>query len=687
MSALADNATLAARKMLLEGLTGRQSRFAQIRKYEDAYNGVPGVALKGRNNVPFDGVVLGGYVDTIVAEVTADNSFTFSAKREQDKKSADMLTAAAEIETSADRGDWDGAIQDARFLACLSGRGFLKPVFSNIPRFKADLQVPDHYDMVVENAGPRHLDEHMYKHQMNIFRSGADLKAAAADGFYDKGQVQILLSRQNDETYQKRMQDEFGNKAARLTGFGITFQNSEYVGTSLFNLTESVIQYEGKWYYLLWDPKLCTWVRFQPLEEVIELAKDFPGRSPWYTFAYHRHPHLFWSKAPADDIYPVAYSMKKILNLTLDEQEKNVWDMRAYDPKIFRNPSQLLYRQNGLVRATLKQGQNIQDGIYSFQTKDHSAITVNLVQWMDNFLGQKTGITADAQGSSKEERVGILVSNLTQVTKRLGLSNRTFKEALTGIGTALDYGFYEYLREDYAVKLLGPKGAQWEEKITRRDTEKEFSITVSDGSDEARANEVETARMQAGLDRMTADPNLQKEVNPRWRARQELKVMGLDDEQMRVALDTKNEADEEVLARAAQAIADCLEGKELYEMYRKASTGFVQKIFDFCDDNYPLLPPEALAEMSPRERAKYQEEMKEYDKLMAYATAHLPIVQENMARAAASVLAAGGQLELAPEGGAPSTAPALPGEPSMAGYSVPNAPLQPGAVEEAPMPV
>lgn len=631
--------------MLLEGMTGRQARFNKIRKMEDMYNGVPGSALKGRSNITFDGVVMGGYIDTLVAAETAGQfSFVFNHTREQDKKDADMMSAAAARETAPDRGNWDAAIQDARFLGSLSGRGFLKPVFASIPRFKADLLVADHYDMVTELAGGSNLDTHLYKFQMNIFRDLDELKSAAADGFYDDEQVRTLFARSVNQEYKKEVADQFGYKAARLTGFGINMQTDAYVGTSLFNLTEGVIFFRGQWLYLLFDPKLKTWVRAEELVKVCPWAEQFPGRGPWATFATHRNPFTFWSKAPADDIYPVAYTMKKIVNLTVDNLEKRNWNMRAYDPKIFRTPSQLLWKRDGLVRATLKEGQDISKGIFTFETPDTTNITINLAQWLDNFLGQKTGITADAQGASKEDKVGILVSNIEQVSKRLGLSNRTFSEALVSIGVMLDYGFYTFLRGPMAVKILGPKGAQWEEQITRDTTQKEFSITVSDGAEDAQKTAQDVERKSAGLDRISKDKNLAAAVNPRWRAREELKMMGYDEEDARLALDLNNEADAEVLSKAAQAIQDCLEGKLLYKMHRDATTGFVQKILSFIDDNYDLVPPEMMAKMTPSDRKKYRADMAEYDKLLAYAIAHIPIAQENAVRAATSVLASRGAM-------------------------------------------
>ena len=122
-------------------------------------------------------------------------------------------------------------------------------------------------------------------------------------------------------------------------------------------------------------------------------------------------------------------------------------------------------------------------------------------------------------------------------------------------------------------------------------------------------------------------------------------------------------------------------------MVRNATTGFVAKILDFCDDNFPLLPPEALAEMSAGERRAYEAKMVQQDKLVAYAQAHIPIAQKNAVNAAMSVIAARGQSSLPPEGGLPgaAAATAAPVGSSPMGGGAP-APLQPAAAPAgAPM--
>jgi hypothetical protein len=646
---LADEAVEVSFKMLEAGLKARAPRFNDIKKNEDMAAGITGPALKGRNNVPFDSIVMGGFLDTLLANTDEPVDVRFGRTREQDKLAADKVTAAWNREMGPNRCALEDKVLDTKNLAAVSGRGFMKLFVESAPQFGVDLSVCDHWDMVTEYKGGADLDKHLYKFQMNIFRDASELKFGADHGFYDKTQVRLLVNRYKDTSLFKKNSELLAEKASRWQAFGLESGIDSYVGTLLYRLTEGVIRFKGRWYYILFSAETRTWIRFQPLEEVFAHAKEFPGRGAWVSYATHRHPFLFWSKAPADDVRPIGYTMKKVVNLTLDNLEKRNWDMTAYNPKIFTDPGQLLYRQDGLVRANIKNGEDISKGIFKFQTPDTTSITINLTQWLDNFLGQKSGITPDSQGSSNQDKVGIYYGNIEQLSKRMRLNNKMYRKMYADLGTIFDYGLYEHLREPYAVKLIGIQGARWEEEITRDDTDRDFAITVTSGLEEDEKDAKLRAEREKSLTSIETNPLLFKKINPNWLLRQRLKNSGYTDEQVREALDVNADGDEEVMANAAQAIQDCLEGKEYIALYRGATGGFIQKILDFAADKFPLIPDTEIAKLRPSQQKRYYEDMKKFDRLVEYAKAHLPLVEQNMKNQFLAASAAG-MFNPAPEG-------------------------------------
>lgn len=628
----ADKATQAACLMLEAGLLARQPRFDFIRKNEDMYNGVNKPALKGRSNIPFDAIVMGGFVDTIMSNINEPIDLQFDRTREQDKLSADKVTAVWQRESSPNRGAWNDKIQDARFLAALSGRGFNKLYMGNVPKFKSDLETCDHYDMVTEPQGGAYLDNHLYKFQMNIFRTKGEMQAGVGAGYYDKTQVRkLILAAQNPDLY-KKIQDQYNNKLNRYAAFGIDINANSYIGQTLYGLTEGVINYNSHWYYIVFSYETKTWVRFEPLEAVFPWAKEYPGRGAWVSWATNRHPFLFWTKAPADDIRPIAYSMKKIVNLTIDNLEKRNWDMKAYDPKMFTDPSQFLYKQDGLVRATVKPGMDLRNGIYQFQTPDTTGITINLTEYLNNFVGQKTGVTPDAQGASQADTNGINFSNIQATSKRMMLQNKMFHKAASDLGIMFDYGLYEYLREPYAVKILGNDGIRWEEDVTRQDAEKEFSVTVVSKTEEDEKNGALMSKKREMFKDIEANPLLLKELNIPMYVKEKLKFAGYNDEQSRYLLDKSNDADDILMAQCAQAIQEIIEDETFVCINRNATTAYVNKIINFAQMSFPLYPDDEVKKMSYAEQEKYKKDMLKYDRLVKFAETHLPFAQQNMQR-------------------------------------------------------
>lgn len=664
----ADVAVERAIKMFDAGMKAREKRFKDIKKNEDAYNGITSSAIRGRSNIPFDCVVMGGFIDTLMANVDEPIALNFGRKREQDKMSSDKVTAVWEIESAPDKGDWDGKTMDTKLLAALSGRAFIKEWSDSVNGFRNHFEVVDHYDMVVENK-TGDIDLANYKFQQNIFRSRQDLLQGVMEGWYDRQAVHDIFISYNDPELFKKSQEAATEQASRYSNFGMEI-GTDYIGTKLYRFIEGAVYMDGKWMYILFSKEACKAIRYCPLEEVCPHAAEHPGKALWASAATNPHPFIFWTKAPADDIRPIGVTMKKTVNTMLDANTKNTYDMTAYDPRFFKSPTDLLWREDGLVRATPPQGRQISEGLYKFTTRDSTTVSINLVQWMDNFLGQKTGITADAQGTSKEDRVGILYSNLQQVSKRMMLTNKRFNSMYVSLGIMFDHGLYKCLREPMAVKLIGNDGINWDEEVTTEDAEKDFSISVLSGLQETQKNMVANQKKGEGFKQIAVDPILKSKINGEWYAREYLKWLGYTDEQVRVAMDINNGGSDEVLAHAAQAIQDCLEGKEYIQLYRGATFAFVEKILNFAADKFPLIPDDMVAQMSGSKQKKYQEDMKKYDRLVAHAQKHVPIAQENAQRALVQTMTINAMSNPgAPNGGpagAPNGQPVNPQETALA---------------------
>ncbi|MES2224986.1 MAG: hypothetical protein V4478_03290 [Patescibacteria group bacterium] len=618
---LADKALAVAIKQFDTATLFQKPVFDRIQKNEDMLAGKSAPALKGRNNVPLDTVIMNGFQDTMLAGTDEPVNVKFKNQREQDLKSSRKVSAVWEREKQPSRGNFDAFILDSKWLASTSGRGFIKHWVESLPKFRACMDAVDHFDMLAEPMGGPYLDRHLFKGQQNIFRTNGELDAMVAAGVYNANQVSLLKAAFTPEM-RKQNEDRYKFKLMRYAAMGMDVSSNDFIGEALYGMVEWVMFFEGEWRYMVFSYQAKTWVRFELLSDVFAHAKDYPGRGSWVSYATNRHPKMFWSRAILDDIRPIAYTMKKVLNLSLDNLEKRNWDMKAYDPKVFTDPTQLLYKQDGLAKATLERGKSIQAGIYQFTTPDTTGITINLNEYLDRFISTKTGVTTESQGDADAQTNGIYFGNLQQSQNRLSLKNKMFMQAVYDIGVIFDYGCWEHLNEKYAVKIMGPSGIEWEEEVRRDDLEREFSIDITGGNDEEKQNAEMLARKNQTLASIELNPALMSKVNPMWMLREKLTAGGYDDEKIRVALDTQNDGDEEIFSEAAEAIYMIVEGKKP-KLNRGATSGYVQKIVDFCYDT------ESLSDQV-------------FANLMAFAELHIPIAQQNMIRRARSVIATQG---------------------------------------------
>ena len=609
LKSIADAAVLVAVKQVETAARFQQPRFDDIRKNEDMYLLKDTPALYGRNNIPFDGVLMQGFITTLISKIDESINIEFDSDLDEKKRSAKKLNYIYQQETAADRADWNSADLEGKKLAALSGRAITKLYIESDPEFCAKIAPIDHFDFLCEPQGGRDLDKHLYKGQKNIFRSKEDIEDRAKRGIYDNGQANELFSRVGNSELKKN--DElYKNKLNRALVLGLDTESNNYVGVEMYRLIEWVMYYKGEWYYMLFHYETATWIRFDKLKNVFSVAKRFPGRGPWSSWATDIDSFNFWSLSPADQIRPVAAYMKKIVNLTADNLEKRNWDMTAYDPKVFTDPRQLIFRQNGLVKATLKPGESINNHIFKFQTPDTTAITINLLEYFNGFLGEQSGITRGAKGVAETDKVGIAFANLEQVADRIGLTNKLYVQHHINLGQMFKFGVADHLPKKYITKITGPRGLEVEEFLTSEELTTDLKIVIRGGNAEQKANMAITAKKQLALDRIAKDPSLAGRANASVRLREELRIAGYNEEEIRQFLDTQNDADSSILQEAAEAIAEIVDEGTMPKLNRGANMAYVERVYSEAYDNDGL-------------------DDKQFNMLLDYVKKTLPVARRN----------------------------------------------------------
>lgn len=611
---LADKLVEIALKQFESGFNFKKVRMEDIRENEEFYYGRKVKVPKGRIFIPLP--VMSGFVDHLMSKIDDPPVITYNYTDLADLKIAMKTSAAWQKESHPTRENWPQKDRWAKKLACFSGRAIYKIFAESDPRYKSHLEVVDYEDFVCEPMGGGDLEKHLFCGQDNIFRTKDQLLKNARSGLYDSAQVRKLIRDTGDETLEKN-KDIYSGKRERLAQLGLNLESNTYHGQPIFRFIEWVMDYNGEKYYLLFDWFTKNWVRAHKLKDIFE-----SNLIPWESWATHEDAFVFWSKAPCDDVRPAADSIDTLFSQVIENRNKKNLGQRAYDPDIFPDPSELEWRPNGLVRATaMKKNKTISQGIYEFQVGDITN-TIDLVTFMDNFIGRKTGITPEAEGAlEKDQKVGIYFGSLQQIADRLGLYNKSYRESWERLGLKYAWGLHDHMNEKMSVKIIGEQGVEWED-LVRGEAKKapDFDIDIEGGSAEIMANEAKSKKRENSLMLLVKRPELGQQLNPNWLVQEILRQGQWEEEQIRIAM-SRETTNLELLSEASQAIQMILKGKAP-KINRGADTSFIQKIIDFAIDK--------------------DLKMDIYTKMMAYAQAHMEIAVRNMTRKAVMIQAGQG---------------------------------------------
>ena len=624
---LADTLTSIAVKQLGVGIKFRQPRLDDILKAEELYFNRKTKTLKGRFNIPLP--IMSGFVDTLVAKIDDEITINYDHTEEADKIKARKVQAAWRFDSAPTRGMW--AIKDilVKKLAIFSGRGIYKAFAESDPYYQFCFDIVDAFDFIAEPNGGWHLENHLFCGQENIFKTKKQLEEGVASELYNAENVKSILLSTSDEKLQIN-RDLFQNRAKRLQGFGLDATSNNYVGQDIYALVEWNMAWNGKRYYILFEPVTGLWVRFAPLEEITGTPeKGCQPRYVWKSWATHYDAWNFWSKAPVDDIRPIAEGMKVITNFMFDDVQKKLWGQRIFDAEIIVDPAQLEWdRPDKLIQAVLPAGKKLSDGVYEFQTNDNSSMVISLVDYFRGFIGTESGVTPQTKGESDEKILGIAKINEGEVADRLGLYNKFYVQCYAELGLAYLSGLKEHMDEKLLIRMIGEAGAESAE-LTKEDLNFTSApdVRITGGKSEARKNEaLQEKKIVALTGAIAIAPEL---FSKKVVSESILQNGGWDPDEITSLMDVSSDGNEEESIRASQAIQDLLVDKKI-DIYNGATTRFVEKILRFASAKV-LKPDQKI-------------------RLMNYAQAHQPIIMKNMAMKAQREIT---QAQLANPAGAP----------------------------------
>src|SRR5439155_11190817 len=126
-------------------------------------------------------------------------------------------------------------------------------------------------------------------------------------GWYDGQQVSKLLSA--SLMMKKEQLEEMDTREQSMRSLGLNLKAYSYVGQEVYSFVTWGMVYNGVRQYLMFEPKTKIWIRAHKLDDVFKRKSDEPELWPFVSWATHYDTWNFWSKAPADDVYPIHDAM------------------------------------------------------------------------------------------------------------------------------------------------------------------------------------------------------------------------------------------------------------------------------------------------------------------------------------------------------------------------------------------
>ncbi len=593
-----DDIARLAKQLLSECLVFKQPRMEQIVKSLDAYQNKVPLAPKGYKMIPIP--VMSGYVSTLLAKIDDPVRLRFQGTKQADWLAAQRLTSLWEIDKSEQKANYNQVDRWVKKNAIFSGIGAYKVYSESDPEYAHHLEPIDYFDLIFEPTGGGDIQKHLYCGQQNIYRTKSELQAGADEGRYDANKVAEIVNM----TEEKRLaidQNTEQLKQSRYRIINLDPKNTVSQGDSVYNMAEMYLRYkDGQDWYVFFEQQTGIWVNCVPLKE-----KFKSGRRPIVVWQIDEDANTLLCKAPADDILPIHDAIRICINDALNNVTKRTYAQRAFDKDMVIDAAMLRFSKDGIIPMDTKNGTRaLSSGIFTFDTPDTTQISLNIVTFLDNFLGTKTGITPATQGTSDDEKVGIYYGNMQQVADRIGLTNKSYKKCHTDIGIRYIDGVREHLTDKVAVKILGQTDVEY---CVKDDAEPDYDIIVESSTEAERVREITVKQKREILSAISGNQTLVGLVNPKKVLEELLLTGGWDMGEVKEFMDVDFYGQKKVLSLAASAAQSIKENKKPND-YKQADGLFVEHFAQTCDELNLNPKQKTIAEDYARRHLEYAKE-------------------------------------------------------------------------------
>lgn len=554
----------------------KQPRMNALAVFERLYNNdIPPKLRQMFNNVL---PIFSGYIDELLAMFDDDIQYKVKSADPGDYMIVPKIQAHLNTETKSMKKNamWNYKLRAGRFNALISGRIIGKIYAYNDPEYTNVFENVNYSDFHCQPHGGGILENHLFCGTEGNFQTKYGLLAS---GKFDHEQVKKLLTYDYGDRFYEALEDVYGTRFARWKALGLDALTNSFTGEITYNLCDFMLTYNGVRYNVVFEPNTSICIYCQRWDEVMP-SNEYPYKSA----ATHEDDKNFWNKAYADDFFTIADNGITLFNQELTNREKKNYNARAYDKMMFTDVAKLdavQYRPDGLVPADTMGGKKkIADGLYSLPTADLDG-TVELIQFMTNFTGQKTGAD-ELPPTSGKEKASLILQQQAKQTKRIGLRTSSFKDYYRQIAYTFVEGMREFMPPSISVKIVGQNGFIEEQELKRIDVRRATALEIdvfSDSEQEQSDMTRKAGRVQA-IETVAQNPTLtkyEKEIVYR-------DIGGFDESEITFLLDTEGNMSKKQYSFASQAIEAILLGKKP-DIYYGADMSYAKYVRSYFIDN------------------------------------------------------------------------------------------------------
>lgn len=560
-----------------------------------------------------------GFMKTWLSKIDNPLTFKYAKKEIADKRKADIANAIKETDQNTGRWNWKDLM--GKTQAGSYGRAvYFYTARSPKGKYETELAMIDVIRYHIDpRAGGEDVEKARWMGWGNVELTREELEQGLKDGDFFKEETNNLLS-SDGNTQKKNEEDRY--EEYRYQAINNTAKSPDSYDEDVFRFYRWFETVNNQRYTLLATEEGKI-IQFKKIED--EWAS---GLYPVWSWAPNTSPTEFWTLGEIEYQMYVFLAQEASISQALENNDRINNPQKAYNIERVKNISQLKYRRD--VHIEVEGDDDVNKAIKEMPVPSINSPIV-IYDKLDMVQASATGITPATKGMAEEDKVAIYEGNMQQVGDIFGLLNKSYAEGYYKFAKLHLAGIEENLTRTMAIEMIGVDG-MYLEKVSKKDikTKAGFNILIESSNAESQSNNVDKKNKIAFLNGYKGDQNVNQKVLFEYGA----ETAGYSDEEIKRLLDTSDYVTSTIIADANEVFQKLLLRKPVKE-YSGANFIFLNELNKLYYDNKDEIDVATAMEIEQ------------------FIEAHLPIVEQNMARNLMNKLSEQGAID--PTGGGRGT--------------------------------